>query len=135
MKLTKREKDLIAKALYIMEGQCYGDELYYNILYSYYRVWLYREYDIPFMLQVNMNIDIEPYTYPQRIHSLTWQAKVDQNNELIAWIETKEYGQKDCKKAKKKIKKGETTKSQSKFEADIKNFKSWGWIEEHRDKE
>jgi len=31
MKLTKREKDLITNALYIMEGQCYGDELHPDI--------------------------------------------------------------------------------------------------------
>ncbi len=31
MEFTQREKDLITNALYIMEGQCYGDELYYGI--------------------------------------------------------------------------------------------------------
>jgi len=99
-----------------------------NTIYEYHRVWLYREFDIPFTPQAGMSIDIQPYFHPQKIRSVTWDTKKD--NELVCWMETKNYGQKDSKKQKKEIEKGETTESQSEFEKAVVVWKSYGWIEE-----
>ena len=113
-----KDMKVIVKQMFMMD----------SMTYQYKRVWLYREYDIPFTPVPGMLIDVSPYMIPQPITQVTWNTKKD--NLLEAWMETKDYGKKDCKKDKKKLKKGETTESMSKFEKDIKLWKSWGWKEE-----
>lgn len=101
-------------------------------IYDYKRAWLYKEFEVPFVPQKGMMIAIEPYTFPREIEKIEWDTT--NNHAIIVWLETMEYGRESSgRKQKRMVKEDVKTKDQIKFEEDIKNRKSWGWMEEEKE--